>query len=428
MKISLLATAVIIAIAAAFGLQQRSKIQKLTTEWNELKETAISKDVSTDPEATFNSKRVITDARRMAREDAVKDFAKEIIDFAVRMKAARENDDGTRSEVEKEALGFIDKLVSLQPSDFELLIATLQQDTSIDKEAKRDLIMMSIMMISSEHPETALSLASATGKEFGESDQIEYMLPMILSQYAAKDLNGAAGWLLENEEKLGSEKSEQMKAAILSMSARSNLKSALSMIDTLGFENPTQTLGQLGVGVNPGDQGAFLKAIEDRNFDEEQRKTAISGLAHSPLMKDFSAATEWLDSPQLGEADRKTIIDSLSYQTVKENPGEWLDWVAKDETGSSDATTNILSGWARADYISAGQWLQNQKPGPTKETAVHSYADTLAPYEPAAAAQWAETLPAGDDRTNLLQTIHSNLKKKDPVAAQALAAKHNLTQ
>lgn len=428
MKISLLASAIIVAIAAAFGLQQRNTIQTLTDEWNELKDSAIAKEISADPNASFNSKRVAGNARRMAREDAVKNFAKEIVDFAVRMKAAEKAGDGSRSNIEKEALGFIDKLVSLQPADFEVLIATLQQDTSIDKEAKRELIMMSIMMISSEHPETALSLATATGKEMGESDQIQYMLPMILTQYASKDPNGAAGWILANEDKLDSEKSEQMKAAILSISARTDIKSAISMIDTLGFENPAEILTGLGAGVTPGDQRTFLKAIGDKNLDEEQRKEAVSGLANSPLMNDFSAATEWLNGPELGQEDRKTIIDSLSYQSVKDNPGEWLDWVAEDKSESTEATTNILSGWTRADYISAGQWLQNREAGPAKDTAVHSYADTLAPYEPAAAAQWAETLPPGDDRTELFQTIHSNLKKKDPTAARALAEKHQLTE
>lgn len=364
----------------------------------------------------------------MARADAVKDFAAELIDFAVRMKAAEEAGTDNRSEVEKEAIGFIDKLVSLQPADFEFLISTLEQDGSIDKDAKRELIRMSIMMISSEHPETALSLATATGEGLGEDDQMEYILPMILSQYATQDPNGAAGWLLANEEELGREKSEQMKAAILSMPARTNITSALTMIDTLGFEKPAEILSNLGVGVKPGDQAAFLKAINDKNLDENQRKGAMAGLANSPLMKDFSAATEWLDSPELGREDRKTILDSLSYQSVKENPDQWLDWVANDETGSTEATTNILRDWTRADYISAGQWLQNREAGPTKDTAVLSYADTLAPYEPAAAAQWAETLPAGDDRTELLQTIYQSLKGKDAAAAQALANKHQLQE
>ena len=428
MKTSLLITAIIVAIASVFGLQQRSTIQSLTTEWSELKETAIEKEISTDPAAPFSSKRIIGNAKRMAREDAIKDFAAEIVDFATRMKAARKAGKDGRGEVEKEALGLMDKLISLQPADFEILIATLQQDNSIDKEAKQELIMMSIMMISAEHPETALSLATATGKEFGENEQMEFIIPMILSQYSTKDPNGAAGWILANEEKLDSEKSEQMKATILQMSARTDIKSALTMMDTLGFENPAEILTGLGHGVKAGDQTAFLKAIEEKNLDETQRKEAISGLANSAFIRDFSAATEWLDSPDLDREDRKTIIDSLSYQSVGDKPGPWLDWVAKDESGSTEATTRILSGWARADYISAGQWLQSRDPGPAKDTAVHSYADTLAPYEPAAAAQWAETLPAGDERTELLQTIHSNLKKKDPTAAQALAEKHRLTE
>ena len=46
----------------------------------------------------------------------------------------------------------------------------------------------------------------------------------------------------------------------------------------------------------------------------------------------------------------------------------------------------------------------------------------MARYEPATAAQWALTLPAGQERDATLRTIYQNWPGSDPAAREAAAA------
>jgi len=57
---------------------------------------------------------------------------------------------------------------------------------------------------------------------------------------------------------------------------------------------------------------------------------------------------------------------------------------------------------------------------------VKTYAETIAPHEPAAAVDWALTLPESSTRKKLLQKIHRSLKEKDPSAAATLAEEQQL--
>ena len=70
-----------------------------------------------------------------------------------------------------------------------------------------------------------------------------------------------------------------------------------------------------------------------------------------------------------------------------------------------------MQNWAREDYAAAGNWLNEQSAGITKNAAIKTYADALHSREPEAAADWAVTLPEGKERSDLLQTIHSSLKE-----------------
>lgn len=70
-----------------------------------------------------------------------------------------------------------------------------------------------------------------------------------------------------------------------------------------------------------------------------------------------------------------------------------------------------------------GKWINATPAGPTKTTSIRAYAETLSRYgQPAAAAQWAMTLPLGKDLDETLKQIHNNRPKNDPAAKEAAAA------
>ena len=125
MKISLLIAAIIIALAASFGLKRKEEFKVLQSEWEELKTTATEKNISTDPKATFSAQRSRNNSVRLAREKAVQDFSAELITFAQKMEDASEN-----SEAESEALALMNKLTILSSSELKSLIKILSNDNT----------------------------------------------------------------------------------------------------------------------------------------------------------------------------------------------------------------------------------------------------------------------------------------------------------
>lgn len=429
MKISLLIAAIIVGIAAYFGLDQKEKIKHLTTEWEELKTTAIAKSISTDPKATFSSQRARSDSARAAREKAISDFAGELAAFAQKMEADEKDGDVDQAARQNEIISFLDKLSNMSSSDLKSLVKVLSEDTSIKEETKQELLMMSIMMLSTDNPEAALALISESDESLGLENRNQHLLPMVIAQFTAKDPDAAAAWVVENGDQLGDQK-EEMKVQLITAAAQNNFESALTLIKTLGLEDKNKSYSILGVGVKAGDQDRFLAALEANNLSEEGRQAALSSLALSAFIReDFQAASIWLDNPELSTTDKNTIVSNFHYHSVKDSAKEWLGWINQQENSNSfseRATGQIISGWTQENFVAAGEWLQTQEDGPNKNIAVKTYAEILAPHEPAAAADWAITLPEGDERNRLLRSIHSSMKAKDLEAASAFAEEHQL--
>jgi hypothetical protein len=59
---------------------------------------------------------------------------------------------------------------------------------------------------------------------------------------------------------------------------------------------------------------------------------------------------------------------------------------------------------------------------------VTNYALRVAHYDPASAAQWAESLPSDKIRDVVFQNIYVEWKARDAAAADAFAAKHGLAR
>lgn len=429
MKISLLISAIIVGLASVFGLQQKKEIKTLTAQWEVLKATATEKHISTDPEATFSLQRVRSESSRAAREKAINQFAADLIAFAQKMEEAKKDGNQNDPEIMKEVMVFMDKLTNMSPSDLKSLIQVLSADSSIKDKTKQELVMMSIMLISADHPEAALTIISESGESLGIDKRNRHLIPMVIQQYAAKDPIAAATWVTENSALLG-DKADEIKNQIVMATAYQDFSSALAMIDTLELEDPNQAFGFLAVGLKAGDQDQFMQALDESDITETQRRAALSSLVNSPFVtEDFEASTAWLESPALAADDREAFIESLHYHSVRQNPQDWLTWVSDQEVRSettSLAYQQILEGWTRNNYVASGEWVGSQEPGPARNAAVETYASTLALHEPAAAAEWAETLPPGENRTELFKKIHQGLLSNDPDSAADFANRHQL--
>jgi len=429
MKYSLLIAAIIFGIAALFAVPRHQRIKTLITEWTELEIQATKVGVPSDPKTPFNSDRVRSESARAAREQKVHDFADELIAFFHKMKAMEKQGENAPSNYQQEIADIIGKMTELNPDELRILVKAISADGSVDKKSKLELIGFASMMLASDNPEAALAIALEARESLdAKNQQDDRMMQMILTQYAAKDPVAAAQWLADNEDKIG-KVNDYVKKGMIGAAAQKDIGMAIGIIDTLRMGEESDAFASISQGVNADNADSFIAALRASNASEDQRKNALSALNNSPLFKDFDSATSWLEKEGVTSEEREAIAQNLQYDTVKDEPEKWLTWLASTEQVAGarpKATENIIEGWTRADFAATGEWINSQPDGDQKDQSIYTYANTLAPHEPAAAAEWALTLTESKNRNALLQNIHRSYQEKDPEAAAAFAAKSGI--
>jgi hypothetical protein len=111
-----------------------------------------------------------------------------------------------------------------------------------------------------------------------------------------------------------------------------------------------------------------------------------------------------------------------------QDPGSWLPWIDEHSPPAErdQSVSTVVRTWTETDFRATADWIAEQPQGPLRERSTFTFAETVAPHEPASAAQWALTLPPSEERTALLQDIHGQWQGKDKDAAAAFAAQQGL--
>lgn len=185
----------------------------------------------------------------------------------------------------------------------------------------------------------------------------------------------------------------------------------------------------------PEQQISFLAALRnqaqntsDKSESEQLLNNGMRDLFSQVSRSGYDRSLAWIKSADLTPKETEQFASSLNYYQTKNDTGKWLDWMASQplDTGKIDSTTShLVSQWTVKDYKAAGEWLTTTSPGPVKEAATMAYLQTVAPYDPDTAAQWADTLPAGK-RKQALSQIYNALKDKDPGSAENFASSHGI--
>jgi hypothetical protein len=146
------------------------------------------------------------------------------------------------------------------------------------------------------------------------------------------------------------------------------------------------------------------------------------------LQDGFDATNKWLTAANLTQSELETFADGVSAFTKSNDTGQWIEWLdaALPSDKADEKVRNCVSNWTLTDYQAAGKWLATLPDGPTKNSSVRAYAETVSRYEPDSAAQWAMTLPAGNDRDATLKTVYQNWQVRDPAAAAAFATQNGI--
>jgi hypothetical protein len=381
-------------------------------------------------------------ARRRDSEDRVanaKAVAGKVAAYWLDMQQLVKQDAKTRlapnESRERRFIEIQEELLKLDADQLKIAIAELDNHSGL--ENKQHVISMFLHALVENHPADALVWYVETGGPAGATARSAGIVSIALTQLAEYDLNAAMKWLETHAASHPEWTTDESKIAILKGAVNHDPMLALQLAGKLGVKD----LGSLGWTVTsaiaPEDRlaalhswRASLPAVGDPDGRKTLQDNLLRSLAQGVVNDGYEDAIVWLQKAELSEMETRVFWAGICDAQPREDVGKWFEWAAqrfpmKDVSGYMEWQ---LKKCIRYDYRADGEWLNGTSEGPLKELAARSCAETLAPYEPQAASQWALTLQDDNQRQKTLQAIQREWRKKDAPAADEFARRIGLAQ
>ncbi len=433
MKTSLLLSLAILAAGALLGWKRHGDLATVREVHTQVAEEARALGLEPEKLAAAGEPPLRLKSSRGDAADKIaeaKSFARELIAFAREMKEIEKSGSPPDERIQRRIMETLARFMDLSPTQIKTVIAELKDSPELDDKMRRDIVGFSIMMLANDQPQAALAIFTETSDMEGMAGMGGHVVSSSLGKWAEKDPFGALEWIRENSEKHADLITGDAKAAVIAGAAKQDPKLALSLMDEVDLEKPRQAAALVRGIQGAEERNALLAALRADKKHADLLNSTLSALGGQLASEGFEASQAWLASAKLSESETASFAEGLSPWRAGGDNGRWIDWMA-DKLPAERLDSKVdqtMSQWARDDYQAAGEWINGASEGPAKQAAVKSYAKTVAPYEPAAAAQWALTLPAGKDRDALLRTIHGEWKKQDEAAAADFARKQGIEE
>jgi hypothetical protein len=298
-----------------------------------------------------------------------------------------------------------------------VIFPNLKASTEIDEGTRGEIIAFSVLMLASEHPEAALAIfteSSGIPQMQGMGDQV---VSAALGKWAEKDPLAALDWIHEHSEKHAGLVTDTAKSAVIAGAAKQDPKLALRLLDELKHEDYSQVSRSLAMAAkSPDDSAGMLAALREGGDKHRELLHLVLGSMAWQVIGNFEQGQQWLATAQLSDTEMAKFAESVSQGELNADTGKWIDWMTgKLPTDQRDSRIRqMVRQWTRQDHKAAGEWINSSPEGPAKVVAVKSFARTVAPFEPETALQWANTLPAGKERDDLIREILVTPKSPDP--------------
>ena len=436
MKISIALSLLILGLGSVLGWQDHQRHAKVRASRDKLIVEAAQAGITLDSVRKEDGLRVTKRGRQHEDKEAeANNTAAEFIRFANEMEALEKKGGPPDKAMQQRAFEFIDQMAALNPAQLKLLIAEVRASKDLTDESRENLISFSIMMLSSDHPQSVLALLTESPGFLKEDGRATQVMASSLDKWAKDDPAAALAWVRANSAKFPDLVNDDAKRGLISGAAATDPKLALKLISELGLKNGDDAIRTIvDAPKNPKERTATLTALREYlatlpegEKRDEASKSALRLLAQNAVRDGFEAGSKWIDSAGLNSEQLSEICDR-SLNVKREEGGKWVEWIGTKLTGekSKNSIRRLIQDWTENDYQAAGKWLAATPAGPTKNISIRSYAETVASYEPESAAQWAMTLPPGKDRDETLENIYQNWPKDDGVAKEAFKKLHRI--
>ena len=435
MKISIAASILILLLAALFGFHGHHQLFTVRETHAKLVASAKQLGISIDPSRPDALVR-ITKSEREDKEADAKAAAVEFIAYAREMEANREKGVSTDVAQQKRQMEIMDRIMSLDSAQLKILIAEVSAAKDLMDDTRQGLIGFSIMTLANDHPQAALALLTESSDLFEGSPVGSHVISSSLAQWAKDDPLATLEWVRNNSAKFPDLITEGAKRGLISGTAIQDPKLAFKLIGELGLEDPSQVVtGIVRAATTSEQRTATLAALREHlaNLkDEKARKdlsdSTVREFAQNISKEGFEAGSQWITAAGFTPAELESLAGGLIYSIKNGENGRWIEWIGENlpPQKAANKIESMVRGWTQSDFQAAGNWINSVPDGPTKNTAIRSYAETVSEYEPETATQWALTLPPGKDRDSTLNRIYENWPKDDPAAKEAFKQQHGI--
>jgi hypothetical protein len=436
MKLPLVLTCIILAAGSFWGVHETRVLTKLREKHRLVVQEAtalgVSADASKSPTQTKVTKRQREDSNRKAR-----DFSNKLVAFAKEMKEMETSGQPPDADMQKRIMEMVDGMLSLNAEELKILIADLRGRSELDDEMRKNMIGFSIMMLAQQHPQTALAIFTESSDMLDKDGMSAHVLSSALSQWAKDQPLAALEWIKKNAEKHPDLVKDDAKVAVITGAAQTDFGLAFQLAAELKLpaDDGSMLRRMIDSANTPERQNEFLAALRkqasnttDKEQAEKLMQSGLGGLFSKVSESGYEKTIAWMESANLSAGETADMADRLNYHSTKADTGKWLDWMSSQGVNSEKTrirTQNLVRQWTQNDYKAAGGWLAKSPASPLKETATMAYLETVAPYDPDVAAQWAQTL-TGDGKGKAMRNIYETLKQKDQAAAAEFAKRHGI--
>lgn len=460
MKLSLLSSLLIILGTIVVAVLQSGRIDSLDKEQAVLEGEARALGIplttgrsakSPDRSAPAGSYRAsaATRAAELEAEEEGKAFAQELIAFWRKMEAMQKTGKEPTLEQQREIFDFLNRFLSLEAAAIPHLMAEIRDFDEMDANIKREILGMALTTMAQSAPEKAMELYINSGDLFEDDRRTAHIIARTLGAWSAQDPRAALDWLDLNSASLDAGTVAEARKTAIAQAFAADPQFAAAAALKLEKEQILAVSQQLGPTLRTPEHHLDLlsslqdslaplegdlptldeSALADASPQQVLRGGLLLGFGSSLATESFESARTLLESADLSTTDRSLLAAGLVRNARQmTDPGAWLPWLHEhgSQVSGQDPVSSVVKSWTQNDFRSAADWIGSQEPGPLRESATRSFAETVAPHEPASAAEWALTLPPSEDRTELLQNIQNIWAKKDTEAAAAFAARHGL--
>ncbi len=335
--------------------------------------------------------------------------------------------DGENSPaVQEQGWELMERLMDLDPEDIINVIGSLQSDESLP--CRQELIDLSIRMLAENHPAAALSLLAGSEDLMKEMDDGQALIGESLQNWAKKDPAAALTWAQENSDKNIPLSPGDMESSTLAGASQLDPQLAFKLLSKVKTKMGDAIQAITGSARSAQDRTLILAAL--RNYlttisepaeRDVLREKALGGFAESFSCEVHDSAVNWISGQNFSAEECDELVRHLSYETTGADTGKWVEWMSRTLPPESlgERVGSLISSWAKEDNQAVAKWLNGQPDGPMKTAAVNNYARTVVEIAPQVAAQWAMTMPAGQEREETLKRIYHCWQKKDAASAKA---------